>query len=92
MNRLDVFNIHDIFKLQLHTFMYRYSYGLLPKSLNVSFELRLNIHNYNTGNCAKLNLKYCRTTSRQASISYLGPNLWNSLADSVKESISFTIF
>ena len=48
MDQLNVLNIYDLFKLHFYTFMYKYSQGLLPKSLNISFDLHLNVHSYNT--------------------------------------------
>ena len=64
--------------------------NILPtkKSLNISFELRLNVHTYNARKCNKLNVNLCRTKRRPAALSYLGPLLWNSLADILKQSMS----
>ena len=53
MDWLNVLNIYDLFKLQLYTFMYKYFQGLLSKSLNMSLDLRLIVHTYNTGHCNK---------------------------------------
>ena len=91
-DRLNVFNIYDLFKLQLRTIIYKYSLGLLPKSLYISFDLQLNVQTYNTRNCNKLNVNLCRTKHRQATVSYLGHLLWNSMDDSLKQSISISIF
>jgi hypothetical protein len=92
MDRLGVLNIYDLFKMQLYTSMYRYMHDLLPKCLNVAFELRLNVHNHYTRNCSKLNVPFCRTKFRQATIAYLGPILWYLLDEALQQSSSITLF
>ena len=72
--------------------MYKYSQDLLSKFRNISFDLRLNVHTSNTRNCNKINALFCGTKHRQATVSYTGPLLWNSLDDSLKQSISIYIF
>ena len=72
--------------------MYKCANNLLPKSVNVSFENQKNIHNYNTRNCKKLNVYRCRTTRRQSFVTYLGPKLWNTLPDSIKDCVSLMSF
>ena len=72
--------------------MYKYTQGILPKSLNVTFYLGLDVHTYNTENCNTLNVNFCLTKYKQSTVSYLRPLLRNSLDDSLKQSISISIF
>ena len=72
--------------------MYKYSHGLLSKSLNITFDLCQNVRTYNIGNYAKWNVNLCRTTRQQAAVSYLVPLLWNSQMDSLKQRLSITLF
>ena len=48
IDQLNVLNIYDLFKLQLYIFLYKYYQDLLPKSLNISFDLCLNVYTSNT--------------------------------------------
>jgi hypothetical protein len=92
MNRLSVFTVCDIYRLQLYLFMYKYFKGLLPKSITISFDLCHSIHQYNTRNCNKIYLYRCSTKKRQSSISYRGIKLWNNLDTALKESVSLASF
>ena len=68
MDQLNVLNIYDIFKLQLYISMYKYSQVLLQKFLNMSFDLRLKVHKYNTRKSTKLNVNLSNKMSTSCSL------------------------
>jgi hypothetical protein len=88
LNRLGLYNVYDLFRSQLYVFMYKYFHSLLPKSITISFTVGHTVHEHDTRNKTKIYLHRCRTKLRQSTISYTGAKLWNTLDESVKNSVT----
>jgi len=72
-------NLHDTHLLELGKFMYSYKHSLLP----IGFR-----------NADAFKLPFCRTNTRQFSVSYMyhGPKYFNSLDKDICNSISLSFF
>ena len=83
--------IHQKNLKYLATEMYKYIHGLSPPIMNEVFTLRenkFNLRNFNHFYCSnKHTVKYGTET-----ISFRGPQIWNSLSSEIKESPSILIF
>ena len=52
----------------------------------------LTSHSYNTRQRNNLNSAYQRTVTTQMSLSFSGPNIWNSIPDSIKNLPTLNLF
>ena len=43
-HKYDILNVHDMYKLEVGVFMYRYFANLIPESFNTFFTKRSDIH------------------------------------------------
>jgi len=77
--KLRLLSLLNINKMQTGLFMYRFKHKLLPETFANSFLLNTDVHCYYTRSCNKYHKVYARTKTRQFSISYHGPCVWNSL-------------
>ena len=77
--KLRILSLLNINKMQTGLFMYRFKHKLLPETFANSFLLNTDVHCYYTRSCNKYHKVYARTKTRQFSISYHGPCVWNSL-------------
>src|ERR1043165_9930862 len=76
---LRIMSLLNINKMQTGVFMYRFKHRLLPESFANNFQLNTDVHCYYTRSYNKYHKVYARTKTRQFSISYRGPCVWNSL-------------
>ena len=87
-----ILKINDLYRLQLGQFMYALNNNNLPSIFNNIFVLNNSIHNYPTRQADCMHLPLKRTLFAQNTFVYLGPKLWNSLPDEIKNSISPNTF
>ena len=82
-----VLNIYDINDYIIDTFMYECLYGNIPDMFRNYFQRNADVHDHNLRNVNDLYVPYGRLDIRkQFSRKIAGPNLWNSLPSSVKNS------
>ena len=86
--KLKVLNIFDICKLQTALFMYKYLNNLLPEVFNNMFMLNSEMHQYNTRYSNRPRVQLLKYESSRQTVRHLGPQLWNSLSDDIKNSPS----
>ena len=89
--KYNVLRVTDMFALELGTFMYRNSMNKLPSAFNNYFTKRSDVHNYPTRHGNHLNVPKNKTFSDH-SVRTSGPQLWNSLENSLKNSKSVKHF
>ena len=91
---LRILNLKDIYKLQIGKFMYQCKSGLLPDSFNDMFFVTRQVHSYGTRSSELFYLPQCRTTCniRKFSISFQGPNFYNSLSPEIQNVTSTASF
>ena len=90
--KCNVLRVTDMYALELGSFMYRNSLNKLPSSFNNYFTKRSDVHNYPTRHGNHLNLPQNKKTFSDRSVRTRGPQLWNSLENSLKTSMSVKHF
>ena len=81
---LKTLKVYDINSLQSLLFMFKYKNNLLPRSFRNFFVLNSAIHSYPTRNSSNFHLTNPKLLIAQKSIRHHGPDLWNSLPDTIK--------
>ena len=89
---LRVLNLKNIYKLRIGKFMYQCKSGLLPDSFNDMFLATRQVHSYGSRSSELFNLPQCRTNIRKFSISFQGPNFYNSLSPEIRNATSTATF
>lgn len=91
---LNTLKIHDIYILQLASFMYQYHHDMLPPDLldDNFFISNASIHNYNTRHTSDFHVKPTSTLLARNTIKTQGALLWNSLHSPIKMSPSLAVF
>ena len=84
--------VEDIHTYQTSIFMYKDTTNLLPRSFQSFFTLNTNIHSYPTRRSADFHLNNPKTLLAHKSIRHHGPDIWNSLPDTVKSRTSLHSF
>ena len=77
--KYNIFNVNDMYSLELGVFMYKYSINDLPNAFNDYFTKRSDIHGYKTRHVNDLNLTKNKTHFSDHSVRMTGPILWNSV-------------
>jgi hypothetical protein len=78
--------ILDIFKsnsFHIGKFMFLYHHCMLPTCFDELFTTNNQIHGYNTRSAGNYRSHACRTNTKQFTILYSGPNIWNSLPTNI---------
>ena len=91
-HRLKTLKLQDIHTLQAAIFMYKFTMNLLPQSFNNIFNLNSNIHSHLTRRSNDYHLENPKTTLAHKSIRHHGPDTWNSLPQTVRNSPSLFSF
>ena len=84
-HRLKVLKVHDINYLQIAIFMFKYNKEMLPPVFNGFFSYNNNLHSYPTRTCNNIHLSNPKILLAHKSLRHHGPDIWNSLLDSIKE-------
>jgi hypothetical protein len=91
--RLCILNVYEIHKLLLLSHIYVITNGLTKNEYSQQYYIvNSDIHQYNTRQKNNLHIPNCRTSTKQNTISFQGPKLWNSLPMDVRSSPSIMIF
>ena len=77
---LAIYNINSFYAAQ---FMFSYYHQLLPPLSLDLFVTSRHIHNYNTRISSHFRSHACRTNTKQFTILFQGPKIWNSLPNSI---------
>ena len=72
--------------------MYFYYKQLLPPTFLHLFIKSNEVHSYNTRNAKMYRTHSCKTTTKQHTILFNGPKLWNSLPENIKQAETFGCF
>ena len=89
---LRILNLKDIYKLQIRKFRYQCKSGLLQDSFNDMFLVTRQVHSYGTRSPELFYLPQCTTNIRKFSISFQGPNFYNSLSPEIRNTTSTATF
>ena len=83
-------NIFDIAYFQAAVFMFQYYKGTLLTNFNHFFTNR--DHNYSIRCGDRIYPYFCKLTSSQKFIKYLGPSIWNTVPDRITSSHTLSSF
>ena len=83
--KLKCLKVDDIHFLQTAMFMFRYNMGLLPISFYLMFQTNSAVHSYSTRQASNIHLNNPRTALAYKSIRHSGPDIRNSLPQSVRD-------
>ena len=89
--KLYILSVYDTYKYQLLIHVYKTINKLIPISVHY-YAINASFHDHDTRQRSDLRFLYCRTNSKQKTITYQGPLLWNSLANDVRNSPSLFVF
>ena len=92
---LNLLKLNDVIELQVLSFVYQWSRGLLPPCFSECFKFTYFVHSYSTRQSCKRNLYVASVNTTQyglRSLKFTGPRLWNSLPISIINSNSLGIF
>ena len=53
--------------------------GMLPHIYNVLFIPSITLHTHNTTQYTEYEIEFCQTSTRQNTIAYVVPNMWNNI-------------
>ena len=88
-----ILQLHDLFKLELGKFCFKFSKDLLPNSLNQILTNVAEVHPYDTRNSRKnFHRKKQSKGPGYTKIEYLGSKLWNDIPNEIKNSNSIHTF
>ncbi len=86
---LDIYNLNPFY---IAKFMFSYHNHLLPPSFQNLFVASHQIHSYNTRNASSYRPHACKSNVKQVTGLYIGPKVWNSLPDYIKNTQSYNCF
>ena len=91
-SQLKILKISDIHTIQTAIFMHKYTFNRLPSVFENFFIPNSNIHSYPTRNSSGYHLENPRIILAQKSLKHHGPDVWNSLPDSLKQCTKLHLF
>ena len=91
-SQLEMLKINDIHTIQTPIFMHKYTFNQLPSVFDNFFVPNSNIHSYPTRNSSGYHLENPRIILAQKSLKHHGPDVWNSLPNSLKQCTKLNSF
>ena len=82
--KYNVLNIHDTFKLNLGSFMYKHQTDQLPNIFSNYFTKHVETHKYNTRNAQDYSINKSNKVFSDRAVRNCGPIFWNSLNNEIK--------
>ena len=82
--------VEERFEQCMCTLIYKFFYNDVPEYINEIFIV--NIEKYNTRNTNMLKRPFYKTSNGQKAISYIGPKLWDSMPNYLKEKRTIATF
>ena len=90
--KLELLTVYNINSLQLGCFMYSAVHSLLPAYFKCMFITNTTVHSYNTRQKDDMHQTAYRTNVCKYTVRILGPRLWNSLSDNIRQVSSLYQF
>ena len=90
--KLELLTVYNINSLQLGCFMYSTVHSLLPAYFKCMFITNTTVHSYNTRQKDDMHQTAYRTNVCKYTVRILGPRLWNSLSDNIRQVSSLYQF
>ena len=92
--RLKTFTVFDIHRIQIGSFMYQFNNNMLPCCFSNYFTKSQSIHSYGTrtSNIGLYRPYNFSTDLARSTIRRQGPNIWNNIDNSIRNSLSLNLF
>ena len=74
-----IMNIYKLNKYVTCILMYKHNKGLFPNIFNDMFMNHTPSHNYNMRQHVAYKKTHCKTNTKQNTLTYIGPTLWNTV-------------
>ncbi len=74
-----IMNIYQMNKYVTCILMYKRNRGMLPNTFNDMFMKHTPSHNYNMRQHVAFKIQNCKTNTKQNTLTYVGPKLWNTV-------------
>ena len=89
-----IMNIYQLNKYVTCILMYTHNRGMLPNIFNDMFMKHTPSHNYNMRQHVAYKLPHCKTNTKQKTLTYVGPKLWNTviMKNHIDDCMSVNIF
>jgi hypothetical protein len=87
---LSILKLDDIYRVEVAKMVFQFKTNCLPTQLQTLFTLNSSIHDRKTRQQYDLHVRKCRTTLASQHISFVGPQIWNSLPVELKTYTSGT--
>ena len=87
---LKFFTIYQMYTYHVLLFMYTNLNNVGPGVL-FSFQMNMDVHSHFTRQHCRLHTAFCRTRTRQRTLHYQGPKIWNDLPHDMK-TLRFSLF
>ena len=88
----NILKIHELYKLNLCSLVYRYSQPMIDFPSAARFQTRSNIHSHNTRQNQNLAIPRYNLTKSQSSFLYNSIHSWNAIPNEIQNSNSLKTF
>ena len=92
MRQNNIMTIDQLNKLEIASFMFKYTKNTLPSSFRGLFHNNINNLNQKTRSQSKFFPSYCRLSTTQQSLKYKGPLIWSKIPFNIKQLNSYKKF
>ena len=90
--RFGILKLCDVYKLQIYLFMFKYKYGMLPVSCQKFINGKSITSHYDFRKEYEFLVAKFHSEIRRKGIAVIGPDMWNSLQDSMRHLSSISVF
>jgi hypothetical protein len=90
--QLKILDIYKINAFHVAKFMFSYHHRLLPPSFHNLFITSHQVHSYNTRSSNSYRSHLCKTNTKQFTILFQGPKIWNSLPNDILKTETLSYF
>lgn len=89
---IGILKLPELYSWYIANFMYRYTNGMLPRSLDNIFITHQSVHNYSTRNQSNMSVPLHRSSAAYNSQFHVGPITWNKLQNDLKNITTLSSF
>ena len=87
-----IMNIYQLNKYVSCVLMYKHNSGMLPNTFNDMLTKHIISHNHNMRQETVYTITYCKTNTRQNTLPYISPKLWNAIVIKKKTLMIVRLF
>lgn len=83
-SKLMILKLPELYTWHVAKYMYRFSKGMLPKSISTTFTTHGSFHEYSTRNRQNIAVPLHKSAAGKNCLFHTGPKIWNDLENSIK--------